>query len=585
MKQKAKRRSYTIDTKLAAIRENEAGKSIRSIGKDHGIDESVIRGWLKNQNKLKTCVDNKNVSVRKSRKIGSGRKAFFPELENRLVKWVRDRNLAGLRVKDKYIEMTAKSIRDELIKEAIAALPDDTDNTTRDDIKKLEGFVVSNNWLARFKGRFDLVSRRHTTSRSLPDGFDRIACNFVSKIQSLIADKKIHPSRIVNLDQVPRYFETENSSTIIQRGTKEVTLRKSSSSHKRFTATPIIAAHGKFVGMHLLFSNLKKIPKNIDPSCMVDVNDTGMWNDAILSRVLDEVVKKVQSPIYRQPVLILIDSYGTHLKLVQQKGASYERKNVFIRVIPPNMTGLLQPLDVAINRSFQQEYGDKYNEHLQNALKDKEATKAGSVKMPKYHEISSWVSEWMKKKTPESITKAFELCGFVDPTIFRREDMHKPLRDCFAADFSAAQWIEQHGAAFNNFPDCFEEANTDWIFYDVAFSFYKAIYEVTVAQQQEDYEFWLGEFKVKVIEFIDSDPLLKSLFKDDERGLLESGKCTGASVEMYAVSRILKVQLKVTTVDKFCTKQKEYNWGEKDFESEIDLLQFEEIFGHTRKLD
>lgn len=58
--------------------------------------------------------------------------------------------------------------------------------------------------------------------------------------------------------------------------TREVRLHEASSSDKRFTATSIIAASGKLVAMHLLFSKLKKIPQNINPSCMVDVSDIGM---------------------------------------------------------------------------------------------------------------------------------------------------------------------------------------------------------------------------------------------------------------------------------------------------------------------
>lgn len=543
---------------------------------------------MRNQEKLKSFVGGQNVSVRKSRKVGCGRTALFPKLDNRVSAWVTERNGAGLRVKDKYIEVKAKSVRDEMIEEVTAKIHDDPSGEWSEDLKKLQAFGVSNSWLSRFKSRFNFVSRRHTTCRKLPLGFERIACNFVSQIQTFIGEKKIEASRIINLDQVPRYFETENTSTIITRGTKEVRLHKSSSAHKRFTATPIIAASGKFVAMHLLFSKLKKIPLNIDPSCMVDVNDTGMWNDAILTRVIEEVIKKVQNPINRLPVLILLDSYGTHIKHVQQKSRYYERMNVYFRIVPPNMTGMLQPLDVAINRGFQQSYGDRYTEFVAQAVQSKDAslqTGSGNVKMPTYALVSSWVSEWMKSLAPQSIAKAFELCGIVDPANFDLENMHKPLRDCFSDDFSAEQWEAQHAAAVACFPDGFEDVNTDWIFYDMKFSFFKALHESSFKDTDEDFDTWSSGFKVKVLNYINDDPLLTSLFKDDEKALFESGKSTGAAVEMYAVARILEVKLRITDVDKQCNKLKEYEWGEDNCGAEISLLCFDNIFGIVRKTD
>lgn len=190
-KSKATRKSYTIEVKLEAIRGVAAGKSIRQTGKEMGIDESVVRGWIRNQEKLKSCVGGKKVSVRRSRKVGCGRAALFPELENRLITWIREKNTAGLRVKDKYIELKAKAIRNKLIEEALDSQNSNLNDENRENVKKLEGFLVSSSWLHRFKARFELVSRRHTSSRSLPEGFEQIACNFVAAVQTLINDKKI----------------------------------------------------------------------------------------------------------------------------------------------------------------------------------------------------------------------------------------------------------------------------------------------------------------------------------------------------------------------------------------------------------
>lgn len=91
--------------------------------------------------------------------------------------------------------------------------------------------------------------------------------------------------------QVPRYYENDKASTIATKGSPEILLRKSSTSHKKFTFTPFITASGKFLIKHALFSNLKHIPKTYDQRCKVDVNATAMWNLGLVTKYVDEAVR------------------------------------------------------------------------------------------------------------------------------------------------------------------------------------------------------------------------------------------------------------------------------------------------------
>ncbi|ETM98617.1 hypothetical protein PPTG_19456 [Phytophthora nicotianae INRA-310] len=115
------------------------------------------------------------------------------------------------------------------------------------------GFEASSGWLARFKTRRNLVSRRQTTTRSLPVDAPDICRGFIQRAQYLITKHGIKPKTIINMDQVPQYFETEPKSTITTRGSREVLLRKGGSSHKRFTAAFAITGEEEFLKPHLLF--------------------------------------------------------------------------------------------------------------------------------------------------------------------------------------------------------------------------------------------------------------------------------------------------------------------------------------------
>lgn len=331
------------------------------------------------------------IQIRVSRRLpNGGRKPLFVELEAQLYDWISLRNQKGLRVKDKFIVAKMKNIKDE-------CLAGTTDKNLRD---KLNDFKASHSWLQRFKDRYDLVSRRETSCRTLPKDYQNIATKFLAETQTLILDKKITRNRIYNFDQVPRYIELNTGSTITKKGTKNVTLKKANTSHKKFTFTPMISASGEFTSLHLLFSNLKNKPK-VNEKCQVNVNKSGMWNMETLNTFFDKT--KIQSP-FREACLIILDSYGSHLKYLQENEELFNKKNIYFAVIPPSLTGLLQPLDVAINRSFQQYFNDLYTEYLENALESlDDRTKAGNVKPPSYYTLSNWCLEWSKSMSKEQV--------------------------------------------------------------------------------------------------------------------------------------------------------------------------------------
>ena len=72
-----------------------------------------------------------------------------------------------------------------------------------------------------------------------------------------------------------------------------------------------------------------------------------------------------------------------HLNLAKSK--ILEKHNVFVAIVPPNMTNILQLLDVAINRSYQAFYQTCYDGYIAQALENTcLQTKAGNPKLPSH---------------------------------------------------------------------------------------------------------------------------------------------------------------------------------------------------------
>ncbi|KAL3690641.1 hypothetical protein R1sor_004292 [Riccia sorocarpa] len=445
MAEPSKRRNSTLARKLEIANEykkGEEGRSYHALAKKYRVGKTSIQEWVKSKDELEDALKDREIQTRKARRLdGGGRKCKYPELEELLVAWVHDKNKRGFRVKEKYIQLKAKNLF-TMLNSSNDPYNKDPDFTT--DIE----FLASNGWLTRFKTRHNLVSRRATSQRIIPENANVIAREFITRCQNLISMHNIKLQNIINMDQVPRYFDTEPKSTVTSKGSRNVLLRKGGTSHKRFTATFTISASGLLMKPHLLFSNLKNVP-TVSHGVLVEVNTTGMFNDRILMDcVKNTVLNRAETSFLREPTLYIIDSYGCHVKLATSK--ALEKYNIFVEVVPERMTSLLQPLDVSVNRSFQEFYSEKYDQYIAQALEDPELqTKACNPKVPGYLLVFKWVKEWGDQVPTDMIQTAFKLCGLVPLEDFQVENCHTPLKALLASTFDPEDWMEHFGDTFN----------------------------------------------------------------------------------------------------------------------------------------
>lgn len=523
---KKSRKSYSVKRKLEILKEyhiNVPGSGLAAISKKHDIAISTLRGWVEQKSELEESLKDQNTQSRKQRRLsGGGRKPKYPEVEQRLINWIQGKNEKGLRVIDKYISLKALNLFNSLKDE--------------EEIENEEEFNASDGWVARFKIRHNLVSRRQTSSRTLPEGASDICRRFIQDVQNLIDQYDIKKENIINMDQVPRYFESEQKHTITKKGSKEVLMRKGGSNHKRFTVTFAITGDGTILKPHFLFAKLQNKPQ-VPEGVLVDVNKTGMWNAEILKEfVKSNLLSRRQTSFSREPVLLIIDSYDCHIKLANSK--ELEKYRIYVVIVPPNLTNILQPLDVAVNRSFQAYYSSKYDEYIAKALEDTALqTKQGNPKVPKYSTVCQWVLDWMESKNAAQIQNAFRICGLVPRSEFNFEALHLPLKDLLKADFDVNNWNQLYLSELSPstgeglFKDVYEEPI--WFFpTDEKDSFYKCICK---KKQIID---GITAYKLKLIAFMRQLEDITDLTDDEYFDQLGKEGSTVTSAELFAVSKM-----------------------------------------------
>lgn len=538
-----KRKSYTLAEKLKVLAQHKkTNLSGRKFAASVGISESTLRDWRAQEEKLKLHANSK--VVRKIRKLPRKRVGYFPRIDAAVLEWVKYRNSKGLRVKDDLIRSCARQSRDRYL--------------AMEEPSNLNTFKASKLWCHRFKTRNNLTSRRHTTSHKLPINFREQVIDFIKKVHGLCASNMIKRENIINLDQVPRYYECDSRTTITTKGTKEVLLSKVNNNHKRFTFTPFIDASGRILLKHALFSKLKNIPKHHNQS-QVSVNATGMWNETILRQFIDESVRASRGIFgLNDSVLVILDSYGVHTKFVRLNEEQYLENNVHFAIIPPGLTGLLQPLDVALNRSFQQFFDNETTEYQASAiLNDNNKTQRGNIKMPSVEFLTTWIVNWCNLQSRDKITKAFDLCGLVPVEDFKPENLHTPLREIYNRNLTMEKWLEKYSSTLE-VPHL--DFGQDWEIFDGKHAFFRALKFTTDSETET--KKWLLDLTTKVLNLLENDVLTNPLMTEEDKTIIKDGlNFTYGHLEAYAIAEIFKTRLHLIYVNSQDVPEERFVFG------------------------
>lgn len=111
--------------------------------------------------------------------------------------------------------------------------------------------------------------------------------------------------------------------------------------------------------------------------------------------------------LLKKKALLVMDAFRGHLhKSVREQ---LKTMKTDVAIIPGGMTGILQPLDVGVNKPFKDRIRQKWVDWLQRD--DHAFTPRGNLKRPALATVCGWVKDSWEDIPSELITRAFLKCS------------------------------------------------------------------------------------------------------------------------------------------------------------------------------
>jgi hypothetical protein len=266
----------------------------------------------------------------------------------------------------------------------------------------IEDFKGTPSWCCRFMKRNNLVIRSVTSlAQSLPEDWRNKVASFREYVKDNIND--VLPLHFGNMDEVPVSFDMPRSRTVETKGVKEVRLSTTGHEKSNFTVILAITAKGGKLPPMVIFKR-KTIPKeNFPTNIHIEANEKGWVNEEIMKNWIDKVWKRRPASFFKPSSLLIFDSCRAHITENVKKYVERESK---LAVIPGGLTPKLQPLDIAVNRSFKTKLRAKWETWMLNQIH--EYTASGKIKRVSYKEICEWIVKSWDEVPLECVLNGFK---------------------------------------------------------------------------------------------------------------------------------------------------------------------------------
>ena len=272
--------SYTIARKLDAIDDAERLGSNRLAAKKHNVDRHSLIRWRQQQHELMAAFQTPKGGNMK-RLTGSLTRALIPELEDKLMEWIKDmRKVKKIAVTSQRGRLEAMDIYRKF--KATKAWPE---------------FTASKGWWQNFKRRHRLSNRRgtHVASKDPKDLLSKIVDHFM-RIRDLKRIHGLQPKDLLCMDETAIWFDMPSNTTIDFTGAKDINLRTTPAEKRRVSVCLTASGDGTKYRPFIVFQGAKRVVEalqdhpDIMGKCIIASTKNGWMTDDTTLQYVNQVI-------------------------------------------------------------------------------------------------------------------------------------------------------------------------------------------------------------------------------------------------------------------------------------------------------
>jgi hypothetical protein len=212
--------------------------------------------------------------------------------------------------------------------------------------------TVNAQWTTRFLKRhnyFKRTQKKINSDRQASENLERVN-GYFNKLQTIIQEGGILPDDIYNMDETGFRIGMGKDQLIVTKR-KRVHYFGLPENRESATAIECISAAGEFLPLFLILSGTLHMAqwyqvKELDPRTAIIPISSGYSNDEISLEWIKHFDKHTAKKVVGSKRLLILDGHGSHhtIEFIQY----CDEHNIIPFGLPPNLTHLLQPLDVVV---------------------------------------------------------------------------------------------------------------------------------------------------------------------------------------------------------------------------------------------
>jgi hypothetical protein len=221
-----------------------------------------------------------------------------------------------------------------------------------------------------------------------------------------------NPRFILNMDQTNSKFGNSPGQTIDHRGARTINMCTGTDDSKRCTVALTVTASGEMITPMVIYKGTRygriatRELRDHPQEMKYAMQPKAWFDEATMLDWVDYVLKPyvATAPVGIIPILFL-DSFKVHL--LGSVADAIQGLGFELEIIPPGCTGLVQPIDVRINKPFKANMRKIYTESLLKQDADAAIPSASRLDVS-----ACWILESVEGIKKETIVNSWRKTGF-----------------------------------------------------------------------------------------------------------------------------------------------------------------------------